>query len=188
MKSVIFLVVFFSLAAFAQEKTIEHRSTKDSTGRIVVTDSEIISKSEDITPRSGMLIINPLKFFLFYNITFYAKINQSIAAGIGVQAPTISGLNGFGLNGEVRIYPKGKSLRGFYFAPNFSVNSLSSDNSATETITSVGMLIGWQWFPGDEFAMGLGIGVDYYSGSNSNGYSNVDGMAPALRFDIGFAW
>ena len=56
-------------------------------------------------------------------------------------------------------------------------------------ITSVGGLIGWQWFPGDQFAIGLGIGVDYYffSGEDDD-FSDINGTAPALRFDIGYAW
>jgi hypothetical protein len=187
MKLALIIIVFFCVASFAQDKTTEKRSTKDSTGKVVVTESEIISKTEDITPRNFMIIINPLKFFLFYNISFYMKVNPTLTVGLGVQTPTLSGLSGFGLNGEVRIYPKGKGLRGFYVAPNFSVNSLTAGNS-TETITSIGILLGWQWFPGDDFALGLGIGIDHYAGSNESGYSNVDGNAPALRFDIGYTW
>jgi hypothetical protein len=188
MKSVLFVFVFICITAYAQDKTTERRSTKDSTGKVVVTESEIISRTEDITPRNCMIVINPLKFFLFYNISFYMKINQTITAGLGVQTPTISELSGFGLNGEVRIYPKSKGLRGFYFAPNFSVNSLNNNSSETETISSIGILIGWQWFPGDDFAMGLGIGIDHYFGTNGNGYNNINGNMPAVRFDIGYAW
>lgn len=188
MKLVFLIVIFFCVTTFAQDKTIEKRSTKDSTGKVIVTESEIISKTEDITPRNYMIIINPLKFFLFYNVSFYMKINQTIALGLGAQSPTISGLNGFGVNGEVRIYTKGKSLRGFYIAPNFSVNNLKTNYSTTATITSFGILLGWQWFPGDDFAMGLGIGIDHYTGSKGSGFSSVDGNAPALRFDIGYTW
>jgi hypothetical protein len=52
------------------------------------------------------------------------------------------------------------------------------------------VLIGWQWSPGDDFAMGLGIGVDYYFGSLSSNDKNLgkyDGTATAIRFDIGYA-
>jgi len=188
MKLVFLFVIVLCITVFAQEKTTEKRSTKDSTGKVVVTESEIISKTEDITPRNFIITINPLKFILFYNINFYVKVNQTIAVGLGVQAPTISGIDGFGLNGEARIYPRSKGLRGFYIAPNFSINRLESEHSKSATITSFGILLGWQWFPGDDFAMGLGIGIDHYSGSNESGYSSVDGNAPALRFDIGYAW
>ena len=42
----------------------------------------------------------------------------------------------------------------------------------------------------DQFAIGLGLGIDYYTGSVSDGhdFENYSGSVPALRFDIGFAW
>jgi len=153
----------------------------------------IISTTEDITPRNSMIIINPLKFLLFYNISYFHKISDHTVIGGGIQMPTISGIEGFGVNAEVRFHPSGKNLRGFYFAPNISYNNLSGDDEGDESvsITSVGGLIGWQWFLGDQFAMGLGIGVDYYffSGDDDDDdFSDINGTAPALRFDIGYAW
>jgi hypothetical protein len=176
---------------FSQERTDERKWTIDpETGDTIYSEAIIISQSEDITPRSSMIVINPLKFLLFYNLSYFYKINDGTAIGFGVQTPTISGLNGIGINAEARFYPKGKNLKGFYFAPNVSYNNLSSDNSdGSVSITSIGGLIGWQWFPGDQFAMGLGIGIDYYffSGSDSD-FNRLDGTAPLLRFDIGYAW
>ena len=182
------LVVF---SAFGQDRTDETRMAVDTeTGDTVITESVIVSLTEDITPRSGMIIINPLKFLLFYNISYFHKISDGAVVGGGIQIPTLSGVNGFGVNAELRFHPSGKNLRGFYFAPNISYNNLSSDDSdESVSITSVGGLLGWQWFPGDQFAMGLGIGVDYYffSGDDDD-FSDLDGKAPLLRFDIGYAW
>lgn len=183
------LAIFAS--GFGQERTDEKKWTIDPmTGDTIYSEATIISQSEDITPRSSMIIINPLKFLLFYNISYFHKINDGLAIGGGIQMPTISGLNGFGVNAEARFYPKGKNLKGFYFAPNVSYNNLSSDGSdASVSITSVGGLVGWQWFPGEQFAMGLGIGVDYYFFSgDSDVYTKLDGTVPLLRFDIGYAW
>jgi len=50
-----------------------------------------------------MIIVNPLKFLLFYNISYFHKLSNQVAIGGGVQMPTISGLNGFGANAEVRF-------------------------------------------------------------------------------------
>ena len=183
-------VAMFS-AGFGQERRGEKKWTIDpETGDTIYTESVVISQSEDITPRSSMIIINPLKFLLFYNISYFHKLSNGAAIGGGVQIPTISGVNGFGVNAEARFYPKGNNLRGFYFAPNISYNNLTSDdNDESVSITSVGGLIGWQWFPGDEFAIGLGIGIDYYFFSgNDESFDDYDGFAPALRFDIGYAW
>ena len=177
-------------SAFSQDKTEEKKWTIDpATGDTLYTEAVTISQTEDITPRNSMIIINPLKFLLFYNISYFHKLNDNTVLGGGLQIPTLSGLNGFGINAEARFYPDGNNLKGFYFAPNVSYNNLSSDGDESVSIASVGGLVGWQWFPGEQFAIGLGIGVDYYFFSgNDNDFSKLDGTAPLLRFDIGYAW
>jgi hypothetical protein len=174
-----------------QERTDEKKWTIDpETGDTVYTTSVIISQTTDITTRNSLILINPLKFLLFYNISYFHKLNDGTAIGGGIQIPTISDVNGFGINAEARFYPKGNNLKGFYFAPNFSYNNLSSDeDNESVSITSLGGLVGWQWFPGEQFAIGLGIGVDYYffSGDDED-FDDLNGFAPALRFDIGYAW
>lgn len=179
------LLLLVTLSIFAQDKTKTKKWTIDpATGDTVYVEETIISSTEDITPRNNMLTVNPLKFFLFYNLTYYHKISEGTVIGVGIQSPTVSGVDGIGINGEVRFHPKGKNMRGFYVAPNFSFSELEDVG-----VYSIGGLLGWQWFPGDEFAMGLGIGVDYYgfSGEN-NSLDDFNGTAPALRFDIGYAW
>lgn len=194
MKTFLFSLLIGSailLTASAQDRTDERKWNIDpATGDTVYTEAVIISQTEDITPRNNLIVVNPLKFLLFYNLSYFGKLNDEVAVGGGLQIPTISGLNGFGVNAEVRFYPSGKNLRGFYFAPNVSYNNLSGENSGgSVSISSIGGLIGWQWFPGEQFAIGLGIGVDYYffSGDDDD-FSEINGTAPLLRFDIGYAW
>jgi hypothetical protein len=181
-------------SALGQDRTDEKKWTIDpETGDTIYTEAVIISQTEDITPRNSMIIINPLKFLLFYNISYYHKLSDAVAIGGGIQFPTLRDINGFGANAEVRLYPNGRNLKGFYFAPNISYNSLSESNSDESiSLFSIGGLIGWQWFPGDQFAIGLGIGADYYFLSDENqendDFESYSGMAPLLRFDIGFAW
>lgn len=178
-------------SGFGQERTDEQKWTIDpETGDTLFTSSVIISEYEDITPRSSMIIINPLKFLVFYNLSYFHKISDAAVIGGGIQLPTISGINGFGVNAEARFYPEGKNLRGFYFAPNISYNNLTNEeDNESAIITSVGGLVGWQWFPGDQFAMGLGLGVDYYFFSGDDvDFEDLNGFAPAIRFDIGYAW
>jgi hypothetical protein len=178
-------------SAYGQERTDEKKWTIDPvTGDTIYTESVTIAEAEDITPRNSMIVINPLKFLLFYNISYFYKISDGAVIGAGVQMPTPKDISGFGVNAEARFYPNGKNLRGFYFAPNVSYNDLTDDaENETASIFSIGGLVGWQWFPGDQFAMGLGIGIDYYffSGSDED-FNDYDGFAPALRFDIGYAW
>lgn len=191
MKSLIIIFLLSIQIIFCQTETKEtKKSVSEKKGDTTLTRSVIISKSEDITPRSNLIVINPLKFFLFYNLSYFHKFEEGTAIGIGFQVPTLSGIDGFGINAEVRIYPNGKNLRGFYLAPNLSYNHLTSGGVSTDPF-SLGILIGWQWFPCDEFAIGLGIGVDHYWGSVSNSEDNFakyNGYVPAVRFDIGYGW
>ena len=114
-------------SAFGQDRTDETRIAVDTeTGDTVITESVIVSLTEDITPRSGMIIINPLKFLLFYNISYFHKLSDNAVIGGGFQIPTLSGIEGFGVNAEIRLYPKGKNLKGFYIAPNISFNHITS--------------------------------------------------------------
>ncbi|HEY6170947.1 MAG TPA: hypothetical protein VIX80_01695 [Candidatus Kapabacteria bacterium] len=198
------VAILTSSASIAQIKTEGKVTEVDSaTGQVKTTTYTDIKKEEDITPRTNMITINPLKFFVFYNLSYYHAFNSNIAAGIGAQIPTWSDINGFGVNAEMRFYPSKKALRGFYVAPNISYNLLNDEypsydengNPTTSddvTSFSVGALVGWQWFPGDDFAIGLGIGIDYYflSGDIVSGSTldQLEGLKPALRFDIGYAW
>ncbi|MBI5475195.1 MAG: hypothetical protein HY964_00475 [Ignavibacteriales bacterium] len=186
----LFLIISTQLI-YSQVRTEEKKKTvTEQKGDTTVTSSVILSTSEDITPRRHMIVINPLKFLLFYNISYYQAVSDNIGIGAGLQSPTIGPINGFGLNAEVRFYPSQKSLRGFYIAPNFSYNRLYHDNRDNALYaTSIGGLIGWQWFPGADFAMGLGIGIDHYMASTKESdFGDYDGNAPALRFDIGYGW
>ena len=184
-------ILTMALSVSGQERTDETRITVNSeTGDTTFTKSIVVFVTEDITPRNHMVIINPLKFLLFYNISYFQKISDNIVVGGGVQVPTLSGLSGFGANAEIRIHPNGNNLKGFYIAPNISYNHLSTEDGSTSPF-SVGLLAGWQWFPGEQFAIGFGIGLDYYIGTieeNNGNLENYNGSVPAIRFDIGYAW
>jgi len=177
--------------AAAQIRTEETRKTVDpAKGDTIVTESVVISRNEDITPRRSILLVNPLKFLLFYNLSYMHRVSSDAVVGGGFQIPTIKGIDGFGFNAEVRIHPSRKAPRGFYIAPNIAYSNLRADKFESDPF-SIGILLGWQWFPGDDFAMGLGIGVDYYTGSTTDGSKDLErysGSVPALRFDIGYAW
>jgi hypothetical protein len=188
---VLLLGAFLAQPVIGQTLTKEKKKSVEKTeGDTTTTESVIISQSEDITPHTQMLLVNPLKFLLFYNLSYLHRLSPSVTLGAGIQFPTPRDVSGYGLNAEVRFYPSGKSPRGFYFAPNIAYNKIWSGDEKTEPF-SAGALLGWQWFPGDDFAIGLGIGADYYTGSVSSGSDDLekyDGWAPALRFDIGYAW
>ncbi|MBK7500385.1 MAG: hypothetical protein IPI19_15200 [Ignavibacteriales bacterium] len=95
--SLIVATAMFS-SSFAQERKGERKWTIDpATGDTIYTESVSISESEDITPRNNMIVINPLKFLLFYNISYFHKINNGLAVGGGFQIPTPKDLSGLEL-------------------------------------------------------------------------------------------
>jgi hypothetical protein len=185
------LAVLCNAYSVAQTRTEETRKTVDpAKGDTIVTESVVFTRSEDITPIRNILLVNPLKFFLLYNLSYMHRVSSNLLMGGGFQIPTIAGIDGFGLNAEVRIHPSGKAPRGFYVAPNIGYYRLRAAGFESDPF-SIGVLLGWQWFPGDDFAMGLGIGVDYYTGSTAGGNEGLkrySGSVPAVRFDIGYAW
>jgi len=191
MKALLIILLLSAQFVFSQNETKETKKTVSKTeGDTTISQSVIISKTSDITPRSDMIVINPIKFILFYNISYFHKFSEHTIAGFGIQTPTLSGIDGFGINAEIRLYPKGQNMKGFYFAPNISYNHLTAGSGSTDP-SSLGVLLGWQWFPGDQFALGLGIGIDHYWGSvsdNGNDFGRYNGFVPAIRFDIGYAW
>ena len=94
------LLILFTISISAQIKTKEKKKTVTEEGDTVYTESTIISTIEDITPREDMIVVNPLKFFIFYNLSYFHKVSDKVALGGGVQIPTIAGLGGFGVNAE----------------------------------------------------------------------------------------
>jgi hypothetical protein len=201
----------YQASAQEETKTTETTVSVDSaTGKSTTTYSTTVSRSEDIRQRQNVITIDPLKLLFWWNISYYRALNNSIAIGAGIQAPTgflalgsdDVDISGFGVKAEMRWYPSGKAIRGFYVAPNVAFSSLSaeltnSSGTATDggsaTTWTLGLLVGWQWLPGDDFAIGLGLGADKYFLSvsdeeDTSSFDGLDAVLPAFRFDIGYAW
>src|SRR6266404_4743523 len=104
--SIILLCFAFATNTFAQIRIEGTRTEKDSTTGVTKTTKYVEVKQEEvITPRHDMITVNPLKFILFWNLSYYHAFNSLIAAGLGFQAPSVSHIGGIGINAEVRIYP-----------------------------------------------------------------------------------
>ncbi|MFQ5568307.1 MAG: hypothetical protein ACE5G0_01445 [Rhodothermales bacterium] len=183
---ILLLVTAATNTALGQKRTVETRTPVDS------TTSVIVSETEDITPRKHALMVNPLEFFLFYNLTYYHSISPSVAIGAGFRVPTIKALDGAGVHAEARFYPSKRSLKGFYIAPKASINRFTEDDgNDSVTASSLGIRAGWQWFVGRDFSIGFGLGIDHYvlsGSSDDDDFDSVSGNVPALRFNIGYAW
>jgi hypothetical protein len=198
--------------AHAQTEVKQHKvSTDSATGKTTVATETIVKTEEDVSPYVDMLNINPLKFFLVYNLSWMHKLSANTAFGIGAEFGAPHEFTSWGASAEFRFYPSKKSLHGFYVAPNVSYvqttnvhyysydpNSMqSSYGSYTAQTFTAGVLIGWQWFPATDFSMGLAFGVDDYiplnQKANDNNFDLLGGIygsgtAPTIRFDLGYAW
>lgn len=203
-------ILALTTAASSQTKRVESTTTEtkaDTANGKVVTNSTVttVSTSEDITPRRHMISSDPFKFWLFYNMSYYHAITPNIVVGGGFQTPTALAdreISGFGVNLEGRYYIGGKPFRGFHINPTISFNSISYerfdwDASSTERVKdtpfSIGLLMGWHWYPWDEFGTQVAFGADY----NINGTTEEDllglgshkeGIVPTGRFTVGYSW
>ncbi|MEP7233948.1 MAG: hypothetical protein ABI778_01510 [Ignavibacteriota bacterium] len=193
-KYLLCFVIMCMTAIFTTKASSQIHSSTDSASGITRTTK--IQTDRDDEPEvaiKNMLAINPLEFIFFWNLSYYHAVTDVVGVGIGLRLPSISVIHGFGASLEARIHPSGKALRRFYVAPNFAYNHLTVGTGADEVAlntSSIGLLLGWQWFVGDAFAIGLGAGFDHFFGdvSTNADLATFSGNLPALRFDIGYGW
>jgi hypothetical protein len=206
------LLVLTTGTIFAQETKVEEtrevRAEKDSADAHVVT-THYSRTTEEVTPRREMLTINPIKFFVFYNLQYLRQVLPHVAVGAGFNLPTYHSIKGIGFNAEARWYPGSHALRGGYLAPTISANFLTvtdndysyivdggyyNDGIATKSnAIDLGLVLGWQWFWSDDFAIGIGLGFDYpvsvSPGARSIPFVNTsDAAETVFRLDIGYGW
>ena len=208
-------LVFAAISASAQVKSEETVTTTDTSGRTTTISVTTLSKTEDITPRTDIILMSPIEFIQYYNISYIHSIanNMAIGGGFRLAHDLTEDFNveiDFGITLEGRFYPGKKAVKGFYLAPNAAVNWLANheytydydpqtgrtnqhDNKTTGLGFTVGLMSGWQFFPWEEMAMGVGLGFEHRilatSTTGENMFFDYDGRTvPALRFDIGYAW
>jgi hypothetical protein len=208
--TLIALLLGLTAAASSQTKRVESTTTEtkaDTTDGKVVTNSTVttVATSEDITPRHHMISSDPFKFWLYYNVSYYYAITPHIVVGGGIQTPTAlpdREISGFGVNLEGRFYLGGKPFRGFHINPVLSINTLtyerydwdaSGNERITDTPVSLGLLMGWHWYPWDEFGTQIAFGADYnFSATSEEGLlglgSHKEGIIPTARFTVGYSW
>ncbi len=166
--------------ALGQKRTIEKRTPVDSTTTIVVTETE------DITPRHRILIVNPIRFFVLYNVAYYQTVAPGLALGAGLQIPAFDEIDGVIVQAEARFYPRKRGLKGFYLGSNLWIDSVTSDDD--DARVELAVVAGWQWFSGKDFGIGFGLGaaVDL---TDDDGFGFYDGgHRPVVRFNIGYAF
>jgi hypothetical protein len=181
--SIPMILVFAATCASAQVRNEETITTTDTTGRTTTVSVTTISKTEDITPRTDVILMSPFEFLRYYNISYLHSISPNMAVGGGFRlahdlSDEFDAPISFGLTLEGRFYPGKKGVKGFYLAPNAAVSWLSEtysvqdwdpqtgrtnwhENSVTGMAFTIGLMSGWQFFPWEEMTMGVGLGFEH---------------------------
>ena len=159
------LIGVISIMFFATSPAISQVGHVDDSSRSSTTsvESEKTNDSTDRKAKKNMLTIDPIIQLVDFNITYTRALSSSIAVAAGIQV----GSDDLGVNAEFRYYLTGFALQGMYISPVITIKDG----------VSIDALVGWQWFPEDNFtfgiAAGIGIGSDIY---------------PALRAQVGYPW
>lgn len=184
-------------------------------GKVVISEKVTsLSTSEDVVQSRHMVSIDPIKFIGLFNVGYQHAITTHFTVGGMLQAPThLTRATGWGIAAEGRYYPDGRTFRSFHLAGSISYNDIKAMRYShtysngeyhyeekIEQIAplAIGVNVGWHWYPWRDFATEIAIGADYNFEGVEGGYgftestvpflSDAKGIAPALRFTVGYAW
>lgn len=194
----------------SEETRTETQTSVDSTTGKTVTTSSVTSVSQkaDITPRQHMISMNPFKLITMFNLAYHYALTPMIAVGGEVDVPTAvmdNDMTGVMVDLDARIYFGKRPFQGFHLNPYLTVGTLSYRDPNAEilgndtapkvhdTPVALGMLMGWHWYPWDDFVTQLAVGAQYNltatAGENMTSLgSHKVGLWPAGRFTIGYSW
>lgn len=145
----------------------------------------------DCNRRLNMIVTNPARYMNFYNISYYRKLACFAVLGGGLMTPSASNLNGWGANLEYRHYFFNQAFPGFYIAPRLAYHSWSSDEAKEDkTLFTFGAVAAWQFLFAEQWALGMGFGVEILSDSQnqSSVYNKYTGTVPLIRIELGYAF
>lgn len=164
----------------------------------------VVAQSETSSEKN-VLKVNTLSLFLgtgsiFYEHGFSDKISGQLGLGyLGYKAGGTK-FSGLFLTPELRLFPKGNAIDGFYIAPYLRYQNLSltiTDGKGTLSSMGGGLAFGRQWITKSGFTMDLFFG-GHYSSANVKAESgatessfNVNafkGFKPRIGFALGFAF
>jgi hypothetical protein len=213
-------MLLLAATASAQTETQEKRTTEtqiDSTGDGSVKKVEVVTSvatSRDITPRTNMVLVDPVRFYSYFNVGYQRAVSPVLSVGGSVMVPTqFTNASGAAITAEGRFYPGGTMFRGFHLGGNFTYSGIKHEyqqydyeQGTTSTIStdipsSLGMSLGWQMYPWDDFVLDLSFGADYnlsgpdprnngnyFGGGNLPFLNSYKGFFPSIHFGVGYAW
>lgn len=92
-----------------------------------------------------------------------------------------------------RFYPGGQALWRFHYSAQAEYLEawLTGDRATATGGLGIGLTLGWQWFPIEDFGVGFSIGQQYVAPLKSitnDALAQLFGFRPLLSFDLGYAW
>lgn len=133
----------------------------------------------------------------YLNLSYYRSFGEHHAAGayIGYLYHPVGDerITGYGYGLAYRYYPAGKALARFYYSPIIGLQQgevVRQDRKPATGILVSGMF-GWQWFPEERFAVGLGVGGRVILGGADEEdpvIRDAFGASPIITLDLGYGW
>ena len=160
---------------------------------------------------TGMIVIDPFKFWQFYNLSYYHAILPRLALGVGAQIPASFGerdLEGVGFTAEARFQLSEALFDGPYVGAALWFDRFRHDEyipadqreygdpssrTLDESHLSTGALLGWHISIWEGLGAEASVGVEYNISPTTEANtpsigSHNGGFVPAARMMIGYAW
>lgn len=134
----------------------------------------------------------------YLNLSYYHTFGAQHAAGayVGYLYHPVGDerITGYGLGLAYRYYPAGKALARFYYSPIVGVQRgevIRAEGRDPAVGILVSGMLGWQWFPEGNFAVGLAFGGRIILGGNDEEdpvIRDAFGASPIITLDLGYGW
>lgn len=151
---------------------------------------------QDTVPRiyvlNHLITNNIYRNFIFFNVSYFYKLNNRHIIGGGLQIPTFyfQFALGGGISAEYRYYKDRASFDGLYVAGNGSFNYMEYDGTPYPCY-SLGGAVAYDFRLWNQLLLDFGLGVDFLGQIREDEREFMKrrkGFVPELRFSVGWAW
>jgi hypothetical protein len=150
----------------------------------------------EVIPRNAVMVNLGGLALDYLNLSYYRAVdsNNAFGAYVGYLYHVVGNeqIAGYGFGLSYRYYPAKRAISRFYYSPTIGIQFGDVVNGARDRITGVlvSAMVGWQWFPEEVFAVGLGFGGRMIFGEHSSDpvIGEAFGASPVITLDLGYAW
>lgn len=149
-----------------------------------------------VIPRNAVMVNLGGLALDYLNLSYYRSLDSSNALGAyaGYLYHLIGDdrITGYGFGVSYRYYPAGRGLARFYYSPTIGIQlgDVVDDKRDQAVGVLVSAMVGWQWFPEEVFAVGLGVGARAIFGRQQDDpvIGTAFGATPVITLDLGYGW